>query len=323
MFGLEAKRVNQTAVGIDIGATYTKFGLMRKSGELIASGRMDTGGDFHSYLDSLAGHVKEMITSAGEQVNTAGIGCPNGNFYTGDIEHAANLPWKGILPVVNELSGRLGMPATMTNDANAAAIGEMIYGGASDMKDFIVITLGTGLGGGIVSGGKLVHGHHGMAGELGHTLAQRNGRKCGCGKSGCLETYVSAPGIVRTAMEFMAKYKEDSPLRCISFSKMTSEDVAAAALEGDPIAARVFEYSGQMLGIKLADTAAHTDPEAIFIFGGLANAGSLIIEPAQKYMDDNLQPVLKNRLPILRSRLPGSTGAIAGACALAFAGLTL
>ena len=310
--------MDQIALGIDIGATYTKFGIMKRNGELIASDRIDTKGEFHSFLDRLAKNVKDMINKTGEHLTSAGIGCPNGNFHTGNIEYAANLPWKGVLPIVRELSSRLGMKIAMTNDANAAAMGEMLYGAAVGMKDFIVVTLGTGLGGGIISNGRLIHGHHGMAGELGHTVVKPKGRSCGCGKHGCLETYVSAPGIVRTAMEFMAKYKDESPLRHISFAEMTSKDVADAALEGDSFATRIFEYSGEILGAKLADIVLHTDPEAIFIFGGLAEAGALILEPAQKSLDENLPEALKNKIPILQSKLSGVTGAIAGACALAF-----
>ena len=309
--------MDQTSLGIDIGATYTKFGVMKRNGELIASGRIDTRGEFHAYLDELTKNVKDMIKETGESIVSAGIGCPNGNFYTGDIEYAANLPWKGIVPIVRELSSRLGIKIKMSNDANAAAMGEMFYGAATGMKDFITITLGTGLGGGIVSNGRLVHGHHGMAGELGHTMVKPGGRLCGCGKYGCLETYVSAPGIVRTAMEFMAKYKDESRLKNIPFHEMTSEDVANAALAGDSLAARVFEYSGKILGAKLADAALHTDPQAFFIFGGLAEAGALILEPTQKSLNENLMEALKNKIPVLQSKLSGVTGAIAGACALA------
>ena len=314
--------MKQAAVGIDIGATYTKLGIMNKEGELLASARMETESSltFEVYLDKLSSEIKTLIaTLDGEtEILGAGIGAPNGNFYTGDIEHAANLPWKGIVPIVKELSSRIGLPAVMTNDANAAALGEMLYGGARGLNDFIVVTLGTGLGGGIVAGGKLLHGRHGMAGELGHCTAFIDGRKCGCGKLGCLETYVSASGIVRTAMELMANSKEKSILRSISFDDMTSVTIADAAANSDAIALAAFEFTGKVLGIKLADAIAHTDPEAIFIFGGLAGAGDLIIKPAKKYMEENLQPVFKNKIDILPSKLSGTTGAIAGACALIF-----
>ena len=314
--------MKQAAVGIDIGATYTKLGIMNKAGELLASARMETESSltFEVYLDKLSSEIKTLIAMLDGDIEIlgAGIGVPNGNFYTGDIEHAANLPWKGIVPIVKELSSRIGLPAVMTNDANAAAIGEMLYGGAQGLNDFIVVTLGTGLGGGIVAGGKLLHGRHGMAGELGHCTAFIDGRKCGCGKLGCLETYVSASGIVRTAMELMANSKEKSILRSISFDDMTSERIADAAVNGDAIALAAFEFAGKVLGIKLADAIAHTDPEAIFIFGGLAGAGDLIIKPAKKYMEEHLQPVFKNKIDILPSKLSGTTGAIAGACALIF-----
>jgi len=310
--------MNQTAIGIDIGATYTKFGIMRRSGELVASERIHTEGEFHAYLDELAKKIKDMIKETGEDVTYAGIGCPNGNFYTGNIENAVNLPWKGIVPIVRELSGRLGMKVKMSNDANAAAIGEMLYGAATGMKDFITITLGTGLGSGIVSNGKLIRGRHGMAGELGHTMVKPGGRLCGCGKYGCLETYVSSPGIVRTAMEFMAKYKDESPLRHISFHEITPEKVADLARKGDSLALSVFNYSGEILGAKLADAALHTDPEAIFIFGGLTEEGPLIFEPTQKSFNENLQESLKGKIPLLQSKFSGVTGAVAGACALVF-----
>lgn len=310
------------AVGIDIGATYTKFGIMNKDGTLLASQRMGTGNfaSFETYLDKLTSEIKAMMISCGNkgEILGLGIGAPNGNFYTGNIEYASNLPWKGIVPIISELEKRIELPIVMTNDANAAALGEMLYGGAGNMRDFIVITIGTGLGGGIVTDGNLVHGRHGMAGELGHSTVRPGGRECGCGKHGCLETYVSASGIIRTAMELMAVLKDDSILRAISYSEMTSELITEAAKKGDPVAAAVFDLTGKIFGIKLADTVAHTDPEAIFIFGGLAAAGDFLIEPAKKYMEKNLQPVFKNKIDILPSKLSGTLGAIAGACALIF-----
>lgn len=314
--------IKHIAAGIDIGATYTKFGIMTENGELLSSKKIETKGfaSFEAYFDSLASNIKEMLTEIGKdiEVKGLGVGAPNGNFYTGNIEHAANLPWKGIVPIVSELRKRLQMPIVMTNDANAAALGEMFYGGAVGMKDFIVITLGTGLGGGIVAGGRLIHGRHGMAGELGHCTVRIGGRQCGCGKSGCLETYVSAGGVVRTAMELMAELKDESVLRAIPFDKMTSAFIAEAAEGGDKIARAAFDFTGKILGIKLADSVAHTDPEAIFLFGGLANAGDLIIKPAKKHMEENLLPVFRDKIKILPSKLSASTGSVAGACALIF-----
>ena len=312
--------MKEAAIGIDIGATYTKYGIMDRDGQLLASGRMDTGiGDsFDDYLSHLTAQLQAMIVSVGKDfsVRGTGIGAPNGNFFTGTIEFAPNLPWKGVVPFIEEFKRHMDMPMVLTNDANAAAIGEMVYGGARGMKDFIVITLGTGLGSGLVVNGELVYGHDGFAGELGHTVAVPGGRVCGCGKAGCLETYASATGIVRTAFELMSMRNEESPLRDIPFSVMTSEDISRAAASGDSISLAAFDYTGKILAMKLADAVAHTSPEAIFLFGGLVNSGQLIFAPVRKYIDEYLLQVYRGRVKILPSRLPGANAAVAGACAL-------
>lgn len=241
-----------------------------------------------------------------------------GNINKGTIEHPSNLPWKGILPLAGLFAEHTTLPVTLTNDANAAAMGEMIYGGARNMKNFVVITLGSGLGSGFVTDGRLVYGAGGFAGELGHTAVRQgaSNRICGCGRKGCLETYVSAPGIRRTVLKIMADSLTDSPLRDISFNKLSSKIIHQAALKGDHIALQAFEYTGKILGCKLADVVALTDPEAIFLFGGLAEAGDLIFEPARKYMEENMLSIYRGRVKLLPSQLSTHNAALLGAASL-------
>ncbi len=246
-----------------------------------------------------------------------GIGAPNANYYDGTIWNAANLVWKGTVPFVEKMKRYYpNIPIIITNDANAAAIGEMIYGGAKGMKDFIVVTLGTGLGSGFVSGGKLIYGHDSFAGELGHVIVNRGGRMCGCGRKGCLETYVSATGIKRTAFKLLADHLEDSEFRNISYNDLTAEMITKAALNGDPLAIEAYEYTGIMLGQALADAVAITSPEAIFLFGGLAKAGKYIFEPTKRYMEMHMLANFRNKVKLLPSGIDGKNAAVLGASAL-------
>ena len=248
-----------------------------------------------------------------------GIGAPNGNYYTGRIEFAPNLNWKGVIPFAQLMQDKLGIPAALTNDANAAAIGEMTYGAARGMKHFIMITLGTGVGSGIVIDGKLVYGHDGFAGELGHTCSVRNnGRQCGCGKTGCLETYASANGVARTAREILETRKDASLLRNIPADSITSKDVHDAAVQGDAIALKIFEFTGRILGEALSDFVAFSAPEAIVLFGGLTKAGDYILKPIVEHMNQNLLPLWKGKVKVIFSELKEADAAILGASALAW-----
>lgn len=309
----------EVVAGIDIGGTNTKFGLVDKKGNCYCEGSVPTNSDrnIENFVNELSKLIKENLTSHPDLLlKGIGIGVPNGNYYKGTIEHAANLKWKGIVPLAKLFKTHFDVPVALTNDANAAAIGEMVYGGARFMKDFIVITLGTGLGSGLVSNGKLIYGHDGFAGELGHTTVRHNGRQCGCGRRGCLETYASATGIRRTVFEILSESMESSPLRDISFNELTSDKIADAASKGDVIAKEAFEYTGELLGQKLADSVAHTSPEAIFLFGGLAKAGDLILKPTQQSLEKHLLPVYRNKIKVLLSEMGEINAAVLGAGAL-------
>ncbi|SHF31542.1 ROK family protein [Dysgonomonas macrotermitis] len=309
------------AIGIDIGGTNSVFGVVDKRGHIIAQGSIKTAAhkEINEYVTALSAAVQEVIDQVGGIANIKGIGvgAPNANFFTGCIEFAPNLPWKGLIPLAQMLSDRLKVPVAITNDANAAAIGEMTYGAARGMKDFIVITLGTGVGSGIVVNGQLVYGHDGFAGELGHTTIRRtNGRLCGCGRKGCLETYTSATGVARTAKEFLASRKDESILRNINIEDITSKDVAEAAQQGDALAKEIFEYTGQLLGEAFADFVAFSSPEAIILFGGLTKAGSLIFNPVKRHMEESMLPIFRNKVKLLMSELKESDAAVLGASAL-------
>lgn len=268
------------AIGIDIGGTNTVFGIVDKRGHIINQGSIKTAAykEINEYVENLAAGVQGIIDQVGGSANIKGIGvgAPNGNYFTGCIEFAPNLPWKGVIPLAQMLTDKLNIPVALTNDANAAAIGEMTYGAARGMKDFIVITLGTGVGSGIVVNGQLVYGHDGFAGELGHTTIIREGRICGCGKKGCLETYSSATGVARTAREFLETKKDASLLRELKPEEITSKDVYDAAIQGDELAKEIFEYTGRLLGESFADFVAFSSPEAIILFGGLTKSGKFI-----------------------------------------------
>lgn len=313
--------MNQVAIGIDIGGTNTVIGVVDKMGTVLAqiSIPTETHPDYTIFLDALTAAVEKLLASLAGKVEVLGVGlgAPNGNYYNGTIEFAPNLDFKGVVPVVDYLKKKFDFPhIILTNDANAAAMGEMIYGGAKGMKDFIMITLGTGVGSGIVVNGEMVYGHDGFAGEIGHTIFDPNGRDCGCGRKGCLETYTSAPGIKRTVFELLSTMIEPSELRDIGFNELSAKRIDQAARGGDAIALEAFEYTGEVLGLKLADAIAHTSPEAIFLFGGLANAGELIFEPTKRYMEESILNIYKDKVKILPSKLPASDAAVLGSSAL-------
>jgi glucokinase len=264
-------------------------------------------------------NVHSMIERAGGsgRIKGIGVGAPNGNFYSGTVEYAPNLPWKGIIPFAKMMEGKFKLPVVLTNDANAAAIGEMMYGAAQGMRDFIMITLGTGVGSGIVANGKLIYGHDGFAGELGHTITIPNGRLHeGTGKHGSLESYASATGVRLTAIEMMSKTTDPSLLRDIPVDQITSKKVYEAAVRGDKLAKEVFDFTGQILGLALANFVMFSSPEAIILFGGLTKAGDLILQPTRESMEANLLKVFQNKVKILVSHLKESDAAILGASAL-------
>ena len=313
--------MKQAAIGVDIGGTNTVLGLVDQSGEVIERHSIPTKtqADYKFYMNQLADAINELINKANIQTEVMGIGvgAPNGNYYNGTIEFAPNLNFKGVVPVVDFLRDKFDYKViVLTNDANAAAIGEMIYGGAKGMKDFIMITLGTGVGSGIVVNGEMVYGHDGFAGEIGHTIVDPNGRDCGCGRKGCLETYTSAPGIKRTVFELLSTMNEPSVLRGVSFNDLQAKMIDEAARNGDLIAKEAFDYTGEILGLNLANAVAHTSPEAIFLFGGLAQAGELIFEPVKHYMEEHLLNIYKNKVKVLSSKLPPGDAAVLGSSAL-------
>lgn len=310
-------------VGIDIGGTNTVFGIVDARGTIISTGAVKTGAfdQVENYVDDVCKHLLPLIEARGgiEKIRGIGIGAPNGNYYNGTIEFAPNLPWKGVIPLAALFEEKLGIPTALTNDANAAAVGEMTYGAARGMKDFIMITLGTGVGSGIVINGQVVYGHDGFAGELGHVIVRReDGRLCGCGRKGCLETYCSATGVTRTAREILSSNKKDSLLRNIPIEKITSKDVYDAAVKDDAIAKEIFASTGKLLGEAIADFIAFSSPEAIILFGGLAKSGDYIIKPIQKGIEDNVLAIFKGKVKLLVSELKDSDAAVLGASALAW-----
>jgi glucokinase len=308
-------------IGIDIGGTNSVFGVVDARGIILYNGSIKTAGyeDVNDYVSALAEGLKEVIAKAGgpDRIKGIGVGAPNGNYFNGCIEFAPNLPWKGKIPLAQLISEKTyGIPVTLTNDANAAAIGEMTYGAARGMKDFIEITLGTGVGSGIVVGGTLVYGHDGFAGELGHVTVLKNGRLCGCGREGCLEAYASATGVARTAREILMGRTEKSLLRDLDPEKITSKDVYDAAVQGDELAIEIFEFTGNILGEALSNFVAFSSPEAIVLFGGLTKAGDLILNPVKRAMEGNMLKVFQGKTKLLVSQLKESDAAVLGAGAL-------
>lgn len=309
-------------LGIDIGGTNSVFGLVDARGVVIASGSIKTAkhNNIYDYIDELYNESMHLIQAndAVDKVHGIGIGAPNANYFTGVIEDGVNLPWPTPIPLAQLVSDKFGIPVAITNDANAAAIGEMTYGAARGLKDFIMITLGTGVGSGIVVNGQLVYGHDGFAGELGHLIVKRNnGRLCGCGRSGCLEAYCSATGVARTAREFLElRPNEPSLLRNYQIDSITSKDVYDAAVAGDKLAKEIFEYTGTILGEALADMTVFSSPEAFILFGGLAKSGDLLMKPLRNAMEKNMMPIFKGKVKVLLSELKEADAAVLGASAL-------
>ena len=332
--------MKKLAIGIDIGGINTAIGLTDNEGNIYAETVVSTKkfphvSDYPAYVEALCGAIRTLMNGISFDFSLAGIGigAPNANYHAGTIEAPANL-WKfadtdtdrddsrRIFPLADDVRRRFpDVPVYVTNDANAATIGEMVYGNAKGMKDFVMITLGTGLGSGFVANGELIYGHDGFAGEFGHIIVERNGRQCGCGRRGCLETYVSATGIKRTAFELMASMTQPSELRGIPFDEFDSAMISAAYDNGDPIAREAFRVTGEMLGRALADAVAITSPEAVFLFGGLAKAGERLFEPTRKYMDENMLFVFKDKVKLLPSGIEGKNAAILGASALVWQGI--
>jgi len=306
-------------LGIDIGGTNTALGVADRRGTIVVQSEMPTTGHdtVSDFINALAKEAEILMKQAGrERIMGVGIGAPNANFYTGEIAYAPNLPWEGVIPLAKLVADALHLKVTITNDANAAAIGEMTYGAAKGMKDFVLVTLGTGLGSGFVANGQLIYGHDGFAGELGHVIAVRDGRICGCGRKGCLEAYASATGIVRSAREWLEERDTNTILRDLNV--ITSASISEAAHAGDALALELFEYTGKILGQTLADVVAITSPQAFVFFGGLAKAGELLMSPVRKHMEASLLKIYKNKVALLYSALPDADAAILGAAALAW-----
>ncbi len=309
-------------LGVDIGGTNTVFGIVDARGQVIASDSIKTKkhAEFDDYVEELHASIERLLrlNDAEDKIQGIGIGAPNANYYTGEIVNPPNLPWGPVIPLAEKVSEAFGgIPVAVTNDANAAALGEMTYGAARGMKDFIMITLGTGVGSGIVINGQMVYGHDGNAGELGHLVMKRNnGRMCGCGRTGCLEAYCSATGVARTAREFLEVRTEPSVLRNIDIEDITSKDVYDAAMAGDKIAKEIFEYTGKILGEAFADMVAFSSPQAIILFGGLAKSGDLLLKPLKEAFEKNVMPIFRGKTQILLSELKESDAAVLGASAL-------
>lgn len=309
--------MKEIVAGIDIGGTNTVLGLVDREGKLLVKESIPTGN--FPIPEDLAAVVSEHIKKAllpfknEYKLNGIGIGAPNGNFFKGTIEFAPNLKWKGIVPLAQFFEERLGVRTLLTNDANAAALGEMIFGGAKGMKDFLFITLGTGLGSGIVSNGEMIYGHDSFAGEIGHVIMFTNGRPCGCGRKGCLETYCSATGIKRTYSDLLMSNHEKVD---VSDKVADAKYIYDKAMAGEKSAIEAFNYTGDILGLALANSVAYTSPEAIFLFGGLAQAGELIFKPTRESFERNLLNIYKNKIKILPSQLKENDAAILGAASL-------
>ena len=308
-------------IGIDMGGTNTVFGIVDARGVVIASSSIKTQkhSNIDDYINELYTETTKLIeeNDAVGKIHGIGIGAPNANYFSGIIEDGVNLPWPTPIPLAQLVSDKFGIPVAITNDANAAAIGEMTYGAARGLKDFIMITLGTGVGSGIVINGQLVYGHDGFAGELGHVIMKRNnGRLCGCGRTGCLEAYCSATGVARTAREFLEARTDDSMLRNIPTEDITSKDVYDAAIAGDKLAKDIFEFTGNMLGEAFADFTVFSAPEAIILFGGLAKSGELLMKPLRNSMEKNMLSIWKGKVKVLLSELKEADAAVLGASAL-------
>jgi glucokinase len=311
----------EVTIGIDIGGTNTKIGVVDKEARILGQSKVSTAtySKAEDFVVAVHREIQGLLRNAGTvELKAIGIGAPNGNYYRGTIEHAPNLNWKGIVPLAKLFGKFYDVPVVLTNDANAAALGEMVYGGAKGMKNFIILTLGTGLGSGIVINGELVYGHTGFAGEMGHLTMEPFGRECGCGRQGCLEAYVSATGIVKTVLELFAERRDPSPLRKIPADELTSKHIAEAAEEGDQIALEAFDNTAEMLATAINNAAAFCSPEAVFLFGGLAQSGSLLLDPLKRFVDENIMGYYRKSLKIIPSCLKEADAAILGASGLAW-----
>ena len=311
--------MENVVAGVDIGGTNTVFGVVNKAGKVLAEGHLKTT-DYpaiEGFVKALGSGIRKLLEGKKDlKLTGIGIGAPDANYHRGTIEHAPNLAWKGIVPLGDLVKKDLNVPVAVTNDANAAAMGEMVFGGAKNMKDFIVLTLGTGLGSGIVIDGKMVYGHTGFAGEVGHMTVVPGGRVCGCGRKGCLEAYASATGLVRTVSELISEMREESTLRDIPPSQLSSKQIAEAASKGDPVATRAMEETAEKLGYGIVNSIVFSSPEAIFLFGGLAQAGEMLFAPVRKYVEKHNYVLFKDTVKILPSGIPESNGAVLGAAAL-------
>ncbi len=311
--------MKEVALGVDIGGTNTVFGCIDSEGNCLVTGSLPTQkhADIEDYLNEIFADVESAMNESTEkmQIIGVGIGAPNASFYTGTIENAANLRWKGSIPLVSLVKKRIDVPVILTNDANAAAMGEKVFGAAKGMDNFMVITLGTGLGSGIVVNGDLLYGHDGFAGEVGHMIVRESGRECGCGRKGCLETYVSATGVKRTVYKLLARHMGDSELRDIPFSKLTAKMVAEAAGRGDLVAKETFKYTAKILGEVLANVVAVTSPQAIFLFGGLTKAGDILFNPVAETLEEQLLGIYKGKIKLLASGI-NENAAVLGAASL-------
>ena len=310
-------------IGLDLGGTNSVFGVVDSKGEIIATTSIKTQAypSVDQYIMESVKAIKQIAEQVGgmEKIRAMGIGAPCGNYYKGTIEHAANLVWaKGIVPLANMFVNELGIPVVVTNDAKAAAMGEMKYGVAVGMNNFVELTLGTGVGSGIVANGQLIYGFDGFAGELGHMIVEPDGRPCGCGRKGCLETYCSATGVVRTAIAMLEESPEATSLRDIATDKLTSYEVYKAAMAGDAMAQEVFKQTGRRIGIACANIATFLSPEAFIFFGGLAQAGELLLRPIEEAYNENVLSLYKSKARFLMSGLDGAKAAILGASAIAW-----
>lgn len=310
-------------IGLDLGGTNSVFGVVDSKGEIIVTTSIKTQAypSVDQYIMESVKAVKQIAEQVGgmEKIRAMGIGAPCGNYYKGTIEHAANLVWaKGIVPLANMFVNELGIPVVVTNDAKAAAMGEMKYGVAVGMNNFVELTLGTGVGSGIVANGQLIYGFDGFAGELGHMIVEPDGRPCGCGRKGCLETYCSATGVVRTAIAMLKESSETTSLRDIATDKLTSYDVYKAAMAGDTMAQEIFKQTGRRIGIACANIATFLSPEAFIFFGGLAQAGELLLRPIEEAYNENVLSLYKGKAKFMMSGLDGAKAAILGASAIAW-----
>jgi len=309
----------EIVAGIDIGGTNTVLGLVDKTGKIILKGNLTTTDypEINSFVSALVDAINKLLSrKSGYKLAGIGIGAPNANYHKGTIELAPNLAWKGIVPLAKLIRKKISVPVILTNDANAAAMGEMIFGGAKKMKDFIVLTLGTGLGSGIVINGQMVYGHTGFAGELGHTIIVPGGRDCGCGRQGCFETYASASGLVKTVLFMLSEMREESILRNIPPAKLTSRMIAEAASKKDAVALEAMDFTAEHLAFGIINAIGFSSPEAVFLFGGMAKAGDMLFVPVRQYVEQNIQPIFRGTVKILPSGISESNAAVLGAAAL-------